>query len=39
MMISPDKVANMALLKENENHRFRRFLKNHSDEEKLDAYS
>jgi len=35
-MISPDKVQQMAELKEEENYRFRAFLKGHADVERLD---
>lgn len=36
-MVSPDKVAGMAERKENKNYKFRAYLKNHADGEKLDA--
>ncbi len=36
-MILPNKVAQMAQHKENENLKFRAFLKNHADEKELDA--
>ena len=35
-MITPDKVQQAAELKEEENYRFRTFLKGHADEKKLD---
>lgn len=36
-MVSPDAVAYEAQRKENKNHKFRAFLKNHADEKELDA--
>lgn len=36
-MLAPDEVAKMALQKENQNLKFRIFLKNHADEADLDA--
>ena len=38
-MIQPDKVKAAAKKKENENFRFRSFLKGHADEKKLDRRS
>lgn len=35
-MISPDEITNAASKKENENYKFRRFLKIHADEKRLD---
>lgn len=35
-MISPQEVSGAASKKENENYKFRRFLKNHADEKELD---
>ena len=35
-MITPNNVREAALKVEEENHRFRRFLKTHADEEELD---
>ncbi len=37
-MISPKNVYNEAKKRENENLRFRSFLKNHADEEELDRH-
>lgn len=36
-MVSPDKVQGEAKKRENENFKFRTFLKGHADEEELDA--
>lgn len=37
-MIAPEKVRARAAEKEDENLAFRRYLKNHADEDELDAY-
>lgn len=37
VVVSPDKVAHEAQRKENKDYKFRVFLKNHADEEELDA--